>query len=190
MKTLIKWAFKILAGLFVFGILGVLAYYGYYKWRQASVYEEKITVTAYYMKYGCGECSVDMKVQAVDNQKYSFIIGQDIYPRPKTKKFKELCDFIGSIGFESSTGPDYIEESFTLIGHLHKNSHGLPIFECSEAPFFTVDKIKYGTNGKWKDFLRKTDKLLLLTVWFYKMPASESSASAFNFLLNLGSSFP
>jgi hypothetical protein len=152
MKTVIKWTFKILAGLFAIVFICILTYYSYYKWRQTRTYEEKITVTAYYMKYACGDCSVDMKVQAVDNPKYNFIIGQDIFPTPKTKRFEELCDFIGSIGNESSTGPDYIEESFTLIGHLHKNSHGLPIFECSEAPFFTVDKIKYGKNGKWKDF--------------------------------------
>lgn len=152
MTTLFKRTFKILAGLFVSVILCVVTYYGYYKWRQSRVYEEKITVTAHYMKYACGECSVDMKVQSVDNPKYSFIIGQDIFPRPKSKKFEELCDFIGSISFESSTGPDYIEESFTLVGYLHKNSHGLPIFDCSAAPFFTVSKIKYGTNGKWNDF--------------------------------------
>lgn len=152
MKTALKSTFKILAGFLVVGVLCVLTYYGYYKWQQTITYGEKITVTAYYMKYACGDCAVDMKVQAVDNPKYNFIIGQDIFPTPKTKKIEELCDFIGSIGYESSTGPDYIEESFTLIGYLHKNSHGLPIFECSEAPFFTVDKIKYGTNGTWKDF--------------------------------------
>jgi hypothetical protein len=152
MKTAIKRTFKILAGLFVVVVLCVLTYYGYYKWRQTRTYREKITVTANYMKYACGDCSVDMKVKTVDNPKYNFIIGQDIFPKPKTKKFEELCDFIGSIGYESSTGPDYIEESFTLIGYLHKNSHSLPIFECSEAPFFTVVKIKYGTDGKWKDF--------------------------------------
>ena len=152
MKTVIRWTFKILAGLFAIVFFCILTYYGYYKWRQTRTYDEKITVTAYYMKYACGDCSVDMKVQTVDNPKYNFIIGQDIFPTPKTKKFKELCDFIGSIGYESSTEPDYIEESFILIGHLHKNSHGLPIYECSEAPFFTVDKIKYGKNGKWKDF--------------------------------------
>lgn len=132
--------------------LCVLSYYTYYKWRQNITYEEKITVTAYYMKYACGDCSVDMKVQTVDNPKYNFIIGQDIFPTPKTKKFEELCDYIGSIGYKSSTEPDYVQESFKLTGYLHKNSHGLPIFEFSEAPFFTVEKIKYGTNGKWEDF--------------------------------------
>jgi len=152
MKAVFKTTFKILAGLVVALFLGALAYYCYYKWRQSVVYDDKITVTAYYMKYACGDCSVDMKVQSVDNPKYSFIIDQDIFPTPKTKKFDELCDFIGSIGHNSSTGPDYVEESFTLIGHLHKHKHGFPIFDCSEAPFFTVDKIKYGANGQWKDF--------------------------------------
>lgn len=153
MKTLIKWTFKIFAGLIAVVFLCTLSYYGYYKWRQTRTYEEKITVIGYYMKYACGDCSIDLKVQAVDNPKFNFIIGQDIFPTPNTKEFEDLCNFIGSIGYESSLGrPDYIEESFTLIGHLHKNSHGLPIFECSEAPFFTVEKIKYGTNGEWKDF--------------------------------------
>ena len=104
------------------------------------------------MKYACGDNSVDMKVEAVDNPKYNFVIGYDIFPTPNQKKFEELSDYIGSIGYESSTGPDCIEESYTLIGQLHKYSHGLPVFECSEAPFFTVNKIKYGKNGQWKDF--------------------------------------
>ena len=152
MKKVIKWIFKILAGLFAVVFLCVLTYLGYYKWRQTRAYEEKITLTAYYMQYACGDCSINMKVQAVDDPRFNFIVGQDIFPTPRTKSFDELCDFVVSIGYESSTGPDYTQDFFTLIGNLHKNSHGLPIFECSDTPFFTVEKIKYGSNGKWKDF--------------------------------------
>ncbi len=87
------------------------------------------------MKYACGDCSIDMRVKTVDHPKFNFIIGQDISPTPKTKKHEELCDFSGSVGHESSTGPDYIEESFTLVGHLHKYAHGQPIFDCSTTLF-------------------------------------------------------
>jgi hypothetical protein len=152
MKIAIKWIFKILGKFLAVVLLFVIIFYGYFKWRQTRTYEEKITVTAYYMKYACGDCSLEMKVQAVNNKNYKFIIGKEIFPTPKTKRFEELCDYISSIGFETSNGPNSIEESFFLIGHLHRNSHGLPFFECSEAPFFTVEKIKYGKNGKWKDF--------------------------------------
>lgn len=152
MKAILKWTFKIVTGLLAGIFLCVLTYYCFCKWRQARMYDDKITVTAYYMHYACGDCSVDMNVKTVDNKKYSFIVGRDIFPTPKTKKNGKLCDFIGSIGYESSTGANYIQESFTLVGHLHKNAHGFPIFDCSETPFFTVDKIKYGSKGQWKDF--------------------------------------
>lgn len=152
MNTILKRTSIVVAGLFAIAAFCAMIYYVYYKWLQTSVYEEKITVTAYYMKYACGDCSIDMRVKSVDHPKFNFIIGQDIFPIPKTKKHEELCDFIGSVGHESSTGPDYIEESFTLIGHLHKYAHGLPIFDCSTTPFFTVDKIKYGAKGQWKNF--------------------------------------
>lgn len=147
MQTILKKIFKAIAILLSSLLFCMLAYYCFYKWRQARMYEDKITVTAYYMQYACGDCSIDMNVKTVDNKNYKFIVGQDIFPTPRTKKFGELCAFISSSGNE---GPAL--ESFTLVGHLHKNAHGFPIFDCSETPFFTVDKIKYGANGQWEDF--------------------------------------
>jgi hypothetical protein len=116
------------------------------------MHADKITITAHYMQYACGDCSIDMNVESVNNLKYNFIVGHDIFPTPETKGPEELCNFIDSIGYESSTGPNYVQESFTLVGRLHKNAHGFPIFDCSEMPFFTVDKIKYGAKGEWKYF--------------------------------------
>ena len=104
------------------------------------------------MQYACGDCSVDMNVKTVDNQKYSFLVGHDIFPTPQTKMFEELCDFIASSDYDSSLGEDIMPDLFTLVGRLHKNAHSFPLFDCSETPFFTVDKIKYGANGPWKDF--------------------------------------
>ena len=104
------------------------------------------------MQYACGDCSVDMNVRTVDDSKYNFIIGHDIFPTPQTKKFDELCDYIGDKTYTAMTTGDSTQKLFTLVGHLHKHSHDLPIFDCSDTPFFTVDKIKYGDSGQWTDF--------------------------------------
>jgi hypothetical protein len=150
MKKLIKRTSKVFAILLATVIICVGIYYAYYKYRQNRQYADKITITAYYMRYACGDCSVDMKVKTVDNKDYKFIIGQDVFPTPETKKFDQLCDFIDES--VSSTDPDHYDESFTLVGYLHKHSHGLPVFNCSETPYFTVEKIKYGPKGKWVQF--------------------------------------
>lgn len=104
------------------------------------------------MRYACGDCILDMKVQAVDNPTYNFILGKDILPKPENLPVENLCDFIQSKSYSSSSGPDFVAEHFVLKGYLHKHSHGLPFLECSEAPFFTVRKIKYGPKGKWIAF--------------------------------------
>jgi hypothetical protein len=152
MKTIRKKTVKTTVVFLTVVFLCGIACYCFYKWRQTSRYDDTITVTASYMHYACGDCSIDMKVNTVDNKDYNFIAGHDALPMPGTKSREELCDFVGSIGYESSTGHDYIEEPFILVGHLNKNPHGLPFFDCSETPFFVVDKIKYGVNGEWKIF--------------------------------------
>jgi hypothetical protein len=104
------------------------------------------------MQYACGDCSVDMKVKMVDNSKYNFIIGQDILPTPQSKKFDELGGYISDKTYQATTKDDSTAKAFTLVGYLHKNAHGMPIFDCSGAPFFTVEKIKYGSSDQWTDF--------------------------------------
>lgn len=148
MKHLLKLLALVLSAL----LITALTYYGYYQWRQAQVYEDKITITARYLKYACGDCSLDMKVTSVADTNYQFLVGQEIFPVTQTRKDGILCDFISSSGHKAATTPDYIEEVFTLTGYLHKYSRSLPFTNCTESPGFTVVRIKYGEKGQWKDF--------------------------------------
>lgn len=49
------------------------------------------------MKYACGECSLDMKIQALEYPRYNSIIGQDLTPTPLINRLEELCYIIGSL---------------------------------------------------------------------------------------------
>jgi hypothetical protein len=152
MKSIIKWLLKIIIGFLLLIILSVLSYYALYKFRQSIKYNEKITVKAYYMMYACGDCSIDMKVEWVNNNKYKFLLGHDIFPTPQKKDFYKLCDYISNTNYKQlSSSPDAISKPFFLVGYLHKYPHGF-LLDCSHTPYFTVEKMKYGDNGKWVEF--------------------------------------
>lgn len=132
--------------------IGVLSSLAFYHWRKQLTYDDKLTLTATYMKYACGDCSVDMKVNRVNDARYRFIIGKDVFPIPEHGSFYDLCDYVSYISFNSSTQPDDTGQPFILVGRLHKYSHDWPWVSCSETPYFTVEKLKYGVNGKWIHF--------------------------------------
>jgi hypothetical protein len=114
-------------------------------------YGEPVTITANYMQYACGDCSIDMKVVKIDNAKYDFIIGNDVFPVPKEKSFSEFCDFVMGTYYDSRSKENKGIQSFTLVGRLHKYSRRGFFESCDGTPYFTVEKIRYG-NGKWTQF--------------------------------------
>ena len=149
-KTLNR-TLKVVAALVGLLFLLILTFYLYFMWRQNRKYEDKITVTAFYMQYACGDCSLDMRVETVSNSKYNFIIGHDILPTPSLKKLDELCNYISDKTYRAMA-TDSTAKAFTLTGYLHKNKHGLPFLACSGTPFFTVEKIKHGNDKQWTEF--------------------------------------
>jgi hypothetical protein len=128
MKTVLKiTSFVVLVVLFL-----AFAYFSFYKWRQMQRYDDRITITAWYMKYACGDCTLDMKVESVDNSNYRFIVGKEIFPHASSAPSGTLCDYIGQQSFENSlSSPDAVEKPFIITGYLHKYSHGLPFIKCS-----------------------------------------------------------
>ncbi|MEJ8817238.1 hypothetical protein [Lacibacter sp. H407] len=142
-----KLIFKILFGI---GSLLLLLYL-FFKVRQEMQYEESITITANYMQYACGDCSIDMKVIKVDNEKFNFIIGRDVFPIPKEKGFSEFCDFVMRSYYDSRFKENETIQNFILSGRLHKYPRKGLFESCHGTPYFTVEKIKYG-NGNWKYF--------------------------------------
>ena len=151
MKIFLKWTSRLIFALTIAVLLFVVGYYSYFKWGQNQKYPDRVTIVAYYMQYACGDCSLDMKVQRIDNKKYQFIVDRDVFPKPGTKLSYELCSFIADMNMRYQSGIDSSMKSFTIIGKLHKYPHAMPIFNCSETPYFTVEKIKYG-NDKWHNF--------------------------------------
>jgi len=59
--------------------------------------------------------------------------------------FSAFCSLLGfSIGRQ-------ITPNYKATNDLHKNAHGVPMFDCSAAPFFTVEQ-KYGDKDEWEHF--------------------------------------
>jgi hypothetical protein len=149
MKQRIISLVKIIGALIALVVIGCLLYMGFYQWRQSRQYSDRITIKAMYMQYACGDCSIEMKVKAVSNPEYQFITGYDIFPKPATKNQEMLCDYVSNACYRYSSQSGYTNCNFELIGFLHKNVHGMPLFDCSETPFFTVEKIRFSNSREW-----------------------------------------
>lgn len=152
MKRTIILLVKMVGVLTALILIGGLFYTGFHQWRIKRQYSDRITIKATYMQYACGECSIDMKVKAVSNPNYNFIIGHDVFPKPAIKNSGMLCDYVSDACYRYSSRSGYAGCTFELTGFLHKSAHGMPLFDCTETPFFTVEKIRFGNNGTWTAF--------------------------------------
>lgn len=120
-------------------------------WRQNQKYTESIMITADFMQYACGDCTLDMKVTKTDNSKFSFILNHDIFPIPRSKSANSLCNYITTAYYAARENENLGIQPFTIIGRLYKHRRSFLFSNCSETPFFEVEKIKLG-EGEWVVF--------------------------------------
>jgi hypothetical protein len=137
----------------LFSMLSLLICFAVYLfwWRPGQQFKEAIQVGAVYMKYACGECSVEMKVLSVNNTQYHFIIGEEIFPVPSGSKSAELCAFISNANYQSAFNEKDTGLQFSIAGRLHRFKDLFSTSGCGTARSFEVDSIRYG-NNQWVKF--------------------------------------
>lgn len=145
MKAVYKW----LLGATLLLVVIAVAVLFYYNWRQNSQYADRITLTAHYMQYACGEDNLEMKVLATGSSRYNFLIDKDVALVTKDKKSNRIEEFVDKIVLDYQQGSEEHIKKFTITGRLHKYPHSF--FDCSSSPWFTVEKIAYA-NGKTVSF--------------------------------------
>lgn len=79
MKIFLK-VLKVTGYLFLIVLVLAGSYFGFYYWKKNQKDNDLITIEVTYMQYACGDWNDDMKVEKVNNKKYSFLIGRDIDP--------------------------------------------------------------------------------------------------------------
>lgn len=130
----------------------LICFAGYlFWWRPGQQYKDAIQVGAVYMKYACGECSVEMKVLSVNNPKYHFMIGEEIFPVPAGSESADLCAFISTANYQSAYNEKDTGLQFSIAGRLHRFKEILSTRGCGAVRCFEVDSIRYG-NHQWVKF--------------------------------------
>jgi hypothetical protein len=137
---------KLKAGLGILFILTLVVSFTLIKNKTA----DRVTITAFYNQYACGDDNIDMKVQSVDNPHYKFILDKDIAPVTNVFDQSSLIDFVAekTLLWQKGKAGEYLE-SFTLVGHFRDSEAKT---ECSATKDFVVDKIKYGKEKKFREF--------------------------------------
>ncbi len=129
-------------GLIVITAIGisVMAYMGYLG------HGETIQVKAQFVKFNCGDTNIDMKVMAISDSSFYYLIGKTISPELTFKQGK-LDEFVSSRVKFSQTNKQEMND-FLVEGNIRKER----ILHCSGSPCFTVAKIKYGSEKDFTEF--------------------------------------
>jgi len=81
---------------------------------RSTKYDEKIAIQASYIKYDSGELFVALKVDAVSNSEFSYMIGLPVFPYKENE----------NIEYFIAENLEYSQRLFCLIGNLHKRNNG------------------------------------------------------------------
>lgn len=96
-----------------------------------------IEVKAHYVEYACSSHEVDLRVYAVNDQAFEYLIGQAISPK-LTIRNEKLQTLINS-KVNSEEGRRQSLNGFVLIGYIRQGF----VSPCSGSLLFIVQKIKY-----------------------------------------------
>jgi hypothetical protein len=107
-----------------------------------------IIIEARYLQYTCGKNNIDMRVVAVADTNYQFLVGQVIAPELLSLKQSELAQLIYLKTSPFKTGKQPTLGNFTLVGFLRNGSRA----HCSGAICFKVEKIKYAGDSTFIRF--------------------------------------
>ncbi len=119
--------------------------------RPKQLYSDHLQIGAVYMKYACGDCSLEMKVLSVNSSQYHFILQEEIFPLSVNDKADELCTYISNANYNTAFNEKDTGLQFTIAGRLHKYKGLYTISGCGPARCFIVDSIQYG-NSPWVKF--------------------------------------
>lgn len=116
--------------------IGVMSYLGYLG------KEDTVQVRATYVKFACGDDNIDMKVNAVSDSSFYYLIGKNISPELNFKQ-EALNEFVqGKLEKNQAT------KDFLVIGYIRQG----PVLHCSGSLCFKVEKIKYEGENEFTEF--------------------------------------
>jgi hypothetical protein len=107
-----------------------------------------IDVQAHYMQYNCSNDNIDMRVTAVSDSAFAYLVGKTIAPELFSFSHDELTQLVfdKTAGFRE--GREATLADFTLVGYIRQNQRE----HCSGAICFGVEKIKYAGDDKFVEF--------------------------------------
>ncbi len=116
--------------------IGAMSYFGYL--GKEDIVQVKVT----YVKFSCDDDNIDMKVNAVSDSSFYYLIGKNISPE-QTFKQKELNAFV-----KGKLEKDPAAKDFLVIGYIRQG----PVLHCSGSLCFKVEKIKYEDENEFTEF--------------------------------------
>ena len=131
----------------VFGVIvltavgiGVLSYFGII--GSANT----IQVEAQYIEYNCVDINLDMRVTAVSDTAFNYLIGKTISPELTFKNERLSKSVMGFV--KSEAGKQQSLNEFTLTGYVRQG----PVSHCSGSLCFKVKKLKYENEEEFVEF--------------------------------------
>lgn len=107
-----------------------------------------IQVNAHYMQYTCGKDNVDMRVTAVSDSAFTYLIGEVISPELLNFKNAELAQFVSDKVAPFRSGDAQTLADFTLVGYVRRSSR----HHCSSSICFKVERLKYSGDSTFVTF--------------------------------------
>lgn len=107
-----------------------------------------IEVQAHYMQYNCSQDNIDMRVMAVSDSGFRYLVGKTIAPELLNFSHDELTKLVFDKTSGFRLGREEILNDFTLVGYVRRSQRK----HCSGAICFRVEKIKYAGDDKFVEF--------------------------------------
>ena len=106
--------------------------------------KNKVEVSAYVVKFNCGESNIDLRVTSVSDSAVNFLIGKTVSPE-LTFAQTRLNQAIDQL-MQENNGP--AAEEFLLVGYIRKSDKP----HCSGSTCFQVKKIKRKSANTFIEF--------------------------------------
>jgi hypothetical protein len=131
-------------GLILIAFMGVLVLDQYNLLGRKTFLE----IQAHYMQYNCSKDNIDMRVTAVSDSAFTYLVGKTIAPELLNFSHDELTKLVFDKTAGYRSGREALLADFTLVGYVRRSQR----VHCSGATCFGVEKIKYAGDDKFVEF--------------------------------------
>jgi hypothetical protein len=118
--------------------IGVMSYLGYLG------NDHLIQVRGYYIPFACGDDNIDLKVTAVSDSSFYYLIGKTVSPEGTFSQTK----LTGVINDKLQKTKANEGDEFIMLGYLRES----PVKHCSGSVCFKVKKLKFASDVEFIEF--------------------------------------